>query len=410
MHPIKARLPLLLLTVPLLSLFLAGCWDQQEVEDRALILGMAIDRAENPGNIQSKDRVNHLEPNPIPADKMIRVTASIAVPGRIPLGPGEGGGGSGSQDTTKPVWVVSVFGHTVNDALNNLQQQIADPKFLIHLRVIVVSEEVAYDTLEHINDYFRRDSEVRRRTWLLISKGEAARFLNVAPPLERVPTLYVLAMLDKSVHLGKFPRDYIGTFWSTQSKQGQEGYLPYVDIRRNENILIGGMALFRNNKMVGTSEPLEIGAFMAVQAMNPGGYSPLVDVPGIGPVMATTTLRKSKIDLEMKNGSPRFKVMIYLEQDLEEKYFEDSVIDEKAISKIEETISKEVNQIILNFIRKTQRMKSDIFGFGEHIRAKEHAYWSARIGSKEKWETHYADLPVEVQTTVRINRTGMQFR
>lgn len=112
----------------------------------------------------------------------------------------------------------------------------------------------------------------------------------------------------------------------------------------------------------------------------------------------------------MKNGSPRFKVKIYLEQDLQEKYFEDSVIDEKAISKIEETISKEANKIILNFIRKTQRMKSDVFGFGEHIRAKEHAYWSARIGSKEKWETHYAVLPVEVQTTVRINRTGMQFR
>ncbi|MFS0837094.1 Ger(x)C family spore germination protein [Paenibacillus sp. 1P03SA] len=409
MHPTRARLPLLLLTVPLLSLLLAGCWDQQEVEDRALILGMAIDRAVDPAAIESKDRVNHLESNPIPADKMIRVTASIAVPGRIPLGPGEGGGGSG-QGTTKPVWVVTVFGHTVNDALNNLQQQIADPKFLIHLRVIVVSEEVAYDTLEHINDYFRRDSEVRRRTWLLISKGEAARFLNVAPPLERVPTLYVLAMLDKSVKLGKFPRDYIGTFWSTQSKQGQEGYLPYVDIRQNENILIGGMALFRNNKMVGTSEPLEIGAFMSVKQMNPGGYSPLVNVPGIGPVMASTTLRKSKIDLEMKNGSPRFKVMIYLEQDLEEKYFEDTVIDEKAISKIEEATSKEVNKIIISFIRKTQRMKSDIFGFGEYIRAKEHEYWTARIGSKEKWEDEYADLPIEVQSTVRINRTGMQYR
>ncbi|WP_405080149.1 Ger(x)C family spore germination protein [Paenibacillus chitinolyticus] len=410
MHPTRARLALLLLTVPLLSLLLAGCWDQQEIEDRALILGMAIDRAADPADLESKDRVNHLEPNPIPADKMIRVTASIAVPGRIPLGPGEGGGGSGGQGTTKPVWVVTVFGHTVNDALNNLQQQIADPKFLVHLRVIVVSEDVAYDTLEHINDYFRRDSEVRRRTWLLISRGEAARFLNVAPPLERVPTLYVLAMLEKSVKLGKFPRDYIGTFWSTQSKQGQEGYLPYVDIRQKENILIGGMALFRNNKMVGTSEPLEIGAFMSVKQMNPAGYSPLVNVPGIGPVMTTTTLRKSKIDLEMKNGSPRFKVMIYLEQDLEEKYFEDTVIDEKAISKIEEATSKEVNKIIVNFIRKTQRMKSDIFGFGEYIRAKEHGYWTARIGSKEKWEDKYADLPIEVQSTVRINRTGMQYR
>lgn len=42
-----------------------------------------------------------------------------------------------------PVWVVEVYGYTLDDAMNNLQQQISDPRYLIHLRVIIISEDIA---------------------------------------------------------------------------------------------------------------------------------------------------------------------------------------------------------------------------------------------------------------------------
>lgn len=73
---------------------------------------------------------------------MIRVAAQIGLPGRIPLGPGEGGGQTdgGGQNT---VWVIEVVGHSIDDALMNLQQQISGRLFFGHLRVIVVSEAVA---------------------------------------------------------------------------------------------------------------------------------------------------------------------------------------------------------------------------------------------------------------------------
>ncbi|WP_068773361.1 Ger(x)C family spore germination protein [Paenibacillus sp. FJAT-26967] len=408
MKPNLCKLPLFLAVCLSFPFVLAGCWDRLEIEDRSLILGMAIDLTDQ-SLVESKlDRVNHSSPNPIPGSKLIRVTTSIAVPGRIPLGPSEGG--SGGQGKDKPVWVVRVYGHTVDDALNNLQQQIADPTYLIHLRVIVISEEVARDHMEHLNDYFRRNSEVRRRTWLLVSNGEAARFLNVAPPLERVPTLYVLSMLEKSVKLGKFPPDYIGEFWSKLSKHGQDAYLPFVDIRQKENILIGGMALFRNNKMVGTTEPLEIGAYMAVKQINPGGYTPLVNVPGIGPIMMNTTERKSRIQVNMKDGQPHFLITVHLEQDLGEKYNEDIEITERTIGQIESSVAKETKRIIENLIRRTQAKESDIFGLGEYVRAKEPGYWNTHIKTKEKWHQAYRTLPIEVSTKVHLNRTGMEYK
>lgn len=77
---------------------------------------------------------------------MIRLTAQISVPGRIPLGPQTGGGG-GEQE---PVWVLSSYGHTIDDALLNLQQELADELFLGHLRIIVVNEKLAKKALNDL--------------------------------------------------------------------------------------------------------------------------------------------------------------------------------------------------------------------------------------------------------------------
>lgn len=172
-----------------------------EIEDRALVLGLSIDKIPA-DDTQKEDRVTHIHDNSLPTE-MISVTAQIAVPGRVPLGPGTGG--SAGEGKTSPVWVVSVRGISLDDAMNNLQQQIADPRYLVHLRIIIISEEIARGSLAELNDYLRRNPEIRRRTWLLVSEGRASAFMDVNPPLQRVPTLYILSMMEKSVSSGKFP-------------------------------------------------------------------------------------------------------------------------------------------------------------------------------------------------------------
>jgi spore germination protein KC len=94
---------------------LTGCWDRLEIEERAMILGVAIDKApakeiEKPRNITFIGQ--NVPETEAPA---LRITIQLAVPGRIPLGPSEGGGGSKGE---KPVWVVSAVGHTIDDAFN----------------------------------------------------------------------------------------------------------------------------------------------------------------------------------------------------------------------------------------------------------------------------------------------------
>lgn len=402
-HPVKL-LALALLALPILT----GCWDRLEIEERSVVLGISIDAA-SPEEVKEEKEISHLKGTfPAPEKDLIRVAAQIALPGRIPLGPGEGGGqGQGSEQT---VWVIHVVGHSIDDAIMNLQQQLSGRLFFGHLRVIIVSEEVAKKGLQNVSDYFRRNSEVRRMAWMLVSQGNAEKLMKAAPKLGRVPTLYLSATMDSAVKLGKFPNNFVGNFWSNSSKKGQEGFLPYVGIKEEENIEILGLAYFKGERMVGSTKPLEIGAYMGIKGINPAGYRGIISLDGgEKTVTLNATRRKSKIEARIEDGLPRITVSIYNELNIEEKLSEQVLINNPDILKeIERKDNEAATKLHEGLIKQTQAKGADIFGFGEYVRAKEPKFWNEHIKTAEKWQEMYKDITVEVKITIKIRRVGMK--
>ncbi|QYR19539.1 Ger(x)C family spore germination protein [Paenibacillus sp. sptzw28] len=405
--PKRVKTILLLLLLGLTFPLLAGCWDRLEIEERAVILAIAIDKAAGKEGLQESE-VSHIKGAiPAPDTGQIRLTAQIAVPGRIPLGPGEGGGGSSSQ---KPVWVLSATGHSIDDAMMVLQQELADRIFLGHLRVIIVSEQVARRGMGDINDYLRRNPEVRRLAWLAVSRRNAGEMMKAAPQLERVPGLYLMAMFDHAVQMGKYPNEFIGVFWSKASSKGVEPILPVLEIKDSGNIEIKGLAYFKKDKLVGTSKPLEIGLYMALTNVHRGGYTGFVPMHGLAPsIMVRSTHRKTLTKVYFKDGEPRVNVHIFLEHNVEENILESFPIDkQRDLDEIAERDSALVKEAAAALIKETQKAGSDIFGFGEHFRAKMPGYWNRHVRTKTNWEEIYKDLPINVHATVRMRRVGMK--
>ena len=395
----------LLLTFALLLPILSGCWDQQTIEDRATILGIAIDQVD-PESVSRQEDVTHAQgDSPLREDQKpgIRLTAQIAVPGRLPLGAQETGG------EKSPVWVVSVVAHTLDGAMADLQQEIADELFFGHLRVVVVSETVARNGLRDWGDYLRRNPEIRRTAWLAVSQGEAERLMRIAPPLERVPTLYLTGMLDRAVEMGKFPNMSEGRFWSYDSAKGRDPYLPYLQVEEGGNIKIKGLAIFRDAKMVGVTDPLQIGYFMGIMGLDPGGYSVLLPVPG-GSDTAYYTFtaadRKARRKLTLKNGRPHITVDILIEGDVGEVVGQKLTQD--VLRKMEKQIATFAEDNYPQFIKQTQKQGSDIFAFGESVRGRLPGYWSDKVQTSEKWRELYVDLPVELNVKIKIRRYGMK--
>ncbi|WP_157265941.1 Ger(x)C family spore germination protein [Paenibacillus sp. FJAT-27812] len=389
--------------------FITGCWDRLEIEERAVVLGVSIDTANTEEASQEEDEVAHVSGSiPAPAVGMVRVAVQIALPGRIPLGPGESGGSSGSAEQT--VWVIDVVGHSIDDAFMNLQQQVSSRLFFGHLRVIVVSEAVAKKGLENVNDYFRRNPEVRRMAWMMISKGRAIKFMKAAPKLERVPTLYLMSTLDEGMRMGKFPKDYIGIFWSNVSKKGQEGFLPYVEMKKEQNVEIKGLAYFVGEHLVGVTKPLEIAGYLGIKGVNPAGYRVFIQLDNSSDtIMTNTTYRKSKIKVHIKDNIPHFTIKVAVELNIEEKLSEKSKLNNPAILKLYEKKQEEVSvKFYSDIIKKTQQKGSDIFGFGEYIRAMQPQYWNKHIKTNEKWRSVYKECEFDIHVSMKLRRIGMK--
>jgi spore germination protein KC len=402
---LQSRFKLFLIFISIFPL-LTGCWDRLEIESRAVILAISIDEAKPEDEMESSNATQFKKQNVTGStDGRVSITVQIAVPGRIPLG-GGGGGGGGGESSKSPVWVLSSAGETINEALANLQQQLALRLFFGHLRVIVVSESVARKGIINLNDYFRRHPEVRRTAWMAVSKGEARSFMTATPQLERVPTLYLLATMDQAVKMGRLPNDFLGIFFSSSSAKGQEGYLPYLKLKKEDNIEIAGLAYFKSDKMVGATNALQIGAFMGMKQMNPGGYSIIEQIPGKTAVMIQITHRKAKITVGIKDGKPHATVKCLIEMDVQEKSNEDFKLTEESIKKLEGIVEEDGVKAFKKLIKQTQKDGSDIFGFGEYVRATQSAYWNREIRSKEKWESMYQDISVDVNLSVMVRRIG----
>ena len=399
----------LLMSIFLLCpLLLSGCWDAQEIEQRATVLAIGIDEVNmDEDNQKSEGNIAHsVNKFPIPEKDMIRVTAQIAVPGRIPLGPAQGSGG----DTTKPVLIVKVVGHTLQDALVNLQQQIAFEVFLGQLRIIVLNEKVAKKGTQRFNDFLRRNPEIRRTASLVVSKESASSYMKLIPELQRIPALYLADMVDNLSALGRFPPSFIGLYWTILSSKGQDPYLPYLTIKDKSSIQLSGLAYFNEDKMAGKTTPLEIGYFMAIKGIAQGGYSVFIKVPDQDEeVLVRAISRKTKIKVSLKDGKPHVDIKIRYESEIEEKGSQNILInDSKIVRKIEKEASKDVSKSLKKLIVKTQKAESDIFGFGEHFRAKFPKYWNKQIETKEKWNKVYKDLTYDIHVESRIHRVGMK--
>lgn len=397
----------------LLASLLTGCWDRLEIEERAVVLGIGIDLAGAEAERQEDEISHSVHSLPPPKTGMLRVTVQIAVPGRIPLGPGAGGGGAGAPSGggggQNTVWVVEGVGHTLDDAVNNLQQRISPPLFFGHLRIIVLSEALARRGIENLNDFFHRNSEVRRMNWMFICEGEAIELMKASPQLERVPTIYLMNTMDQSVKMGRFPNQFLGMFWSASSSKGREGFLPYVKLKSQGSIQLNGLAYFRNDQMVGVTDPIDIPIYMGILGQNPAGGQAFVKVPGTKDyVLFGARNRKSSIRPYVKDGKPHMSIEIMLEGNLLEKANESVQLEDAVLRQIEQQLIAETTKAYRQLIRETQEKGADIFGFGEQFRGKLPRYWDKEIRTKAKWQQMYRDLSIDLNVSIHLRRIGMK--
>lgn len=375
----------------LLALLLAGCWDRRELNELGISMAMGIDRAGD----------------------QYEVTVQVVQPGEVTQKDGQSG--------RAPVTVYKASGATLFEALRRMTNDSPRKIYSSHLRFAIFGEEAARQGIGDALDLLSRDNELRTDFYLLVAKGTTAEnVLDILTPMEKIPANKVYRSIDMSERNGGFTAAVsLDEFISVYVSDGKEPTVGGVEVagsdeagRFRENvktirpaarILNAGLAVFREDKLVGWLDEAESRGYNIVV----GNVKKAVDhvaCPQGGNVALEWVDSTSKLRGSVRNGAPRLKVDVRVEENIGEVQCALDLNRSSDIRELERRAEQRVEELARQAVEAMQKTYgSDVFGFGEAIHRSDPRAWRSL---KKDWEEAFKSARVDVKATVKIRRSG----
>ena len=147
----------------------SGCWNYREVDKFFVVAGVAIDKGKTARYSMTAEFINI----------------------------------SGGKDSKMASKTVSAEGKTLFDAARNIIAVSGKRLYWSHIKVIIISKELASEGILNILDFIMRDSETREDTPILISKDETAKEIFSGESTDEILSIALGETLENQKSLGK---------------------------------------------------------------------------------------------------------------------------------------------------------------------------------------------------------------
>lgn len=377
-----------------LSFLLTSCWNYRELNDLALALGEAIDKA--PG----KDEYRF----------SFQVVNSKEIVGQKAAG-------------TVPVNVYSDSGKTLLEAVRKASKKVPRRINAQHLRIIVIGEEAARQGIEEVIDLLERDPELRMTTRVLIAKGsDAETILKTIAPLEPIPANAILGKVkvtskvlaesyETELHhiirglMTKGGGPVISGIRLVGDKEAGRKKSNLEQTATPAQLQTTGMALFKQGKLVGWAAGNKARGLAWV---NNKMRSTVVNL-NCGDqrnAIAIELLRtKTNIAGKLEGGRPVIRLEIDQIGFVEEVMCSVDLGKSAVIRDLERQLNDETQRIVMSAVQHAQKLKTDVLGFGAAIERAHPKMWHS--GVEKEWASLFPAAKVEIKVHSSIRRTGM---
>ncbi|MFA5527018.1 MAG: Ger(x)C family spore germination protein [Peptostreptococcales bacterium] len=363
---------------------LSGCWDKEEIDQRAIIAGVGIDKNQE--------------------EEGIHMTVQVIIPDEVQK----------QSAKQSAVWIGTVTGTSAFDAARNLTLKTGSKALWSHCRMLVVGEEAAKSGVSDFIDWFERDHELRRRTYLLISKGEAKDIIEARTGRERVPAFDVVELLDTGYVTSKVLLVDLHHFFSLMSSKTACAVVPGIEIytrediegEKNRLIRASGSAIFKDYKLQAWIDDNETRGMMWVLNQVKNGVIEVENLLDNGRIISLEILRsKTKIKPHLKDDEISITIEIKEEGNIGGTPIPSSDLSNpENIKKIEERKEEAIKKEVEHIIKKAQDLNTDIFDFGRAIYRKYPQVWKS---IEKEWDEIFPTLKVNVIVDAKIRRSGL---
>ncbi len=383
----------LFIMIFLLLNVLSGCWNRRELNELAITVAFAIDHAN---------------------DQYI-ITTQVVNPAEVAAKQG------GGQRTA--VTIYQEKGDTVFEAIRRLTSVTPRKLYFPHIRILVLSEEVAKKGIGDVIDFLSRDHELRSDFYVLIAKdAKAEDVLKVLTHLEDIPANKLFTSLETSekawapsmaVTLDELTADIVAEGKEAQLTGLQiKGGIPKAEksehvqeIETDVDLKYTGMAVFKDDKLIGWLNEADSKTINYVQG-NVKSTIGVVSCPEEKGKVAIEVIRtKADLKAKVENGLPKGTIEIKIEGNVGDVQCRKLDLSKtKTIDDLEKESERRSKEMFESTIAKVQEeFKVDVFGFGEAIHRSNPDYWKK---VKKEWNEKFADMAIEVKTDVKIRRVG----
>ena len=391
-------------------LILTGCWDLKGLDRQVFVIGIGLDVSDEKGKID----ITYLIANP-------EVGTSFA-------------GGGTEEDTVMTVTMRSPdflsLRHSVNAA-------VAREISYDLLKVIVVSEELAKDE-EFIRFLYsaEKDREIKRNTYLIVTKEKAAEFLSKNDPkfLTR-PHKFYENMIQRGIEVGFIPNSelhhffrvteedanlFLATYATTNIRQKEDEYrINEMDALAGDVRIEGetnsanflGAAVFLEGMMIGTLTGVENRIVMLLHDASSitDILAPIPD-PFHEDYELTVRIRKqhnTSVEMNVHDMPSKIHVTLPLTVDvLTDPSMENPVDNKKKVEKLRSTMEEFMETKIMALVEKSQKeFKAEPFGWSLYARKE---FKTLKDYMEFDWMRTYPEMKIDVDVEIRFGQFGRQ--
>lgn len=377
-----------------LSLFTTGCWDREELNDRAIVLGWGLDLQE---------------------DGTYLGTANIVLPKGAKAGGGAQAGGE--QGGSNSFMTESATGRNNNDVAQNMQKKLSRTIFPGHRRNIFIGEKLARHGIAGVLDEYSRNPTVRPRTNIFVVQGGTAQqVMSLGYQLETNPAIAVQKTQEK---MGAPVARSLVDFYMMANGPGC-AVMPTLRIVQPEKkvkteskddsppkptLEHAGVSIFdRNFKLKGYLDTEEFWVRLwLVDKLKRRVVTGVVDEEDNN---FTITMDKFKREIksEIKGDKISFDVKLKGMGTLNENNSTLDLSRQQNIFKAERIAEKGLLQQIEPVVEKVQQdFKCDVFEFGDTLHRQHPRKWK---DIESRWEELFPKAEVKLSVKINITDTG----
>ncbi|MGC8487102.1 MAG: Ger(x)C family spore germination C-terminal domain-containing protein [Clostridia bacterium] len=365
----RMRLAAILL---LLTLLLAGCWDDIPIDQRALVLMMGVWPA---------------------AHGQVKVAFQIpTAAGLATLGGAPGGGGSGGS---AEVYVLTATGPTMMAALSHAEEDSSRDLYLGQTGMVILSSRLDPAQFNDVVATLTRIGPFAKTAYIGTTTASESKFMNTTPQERRIPALYFLGVFGCQPCL---PVAMHRTVWRLEHDAFTPGVTFWDPLitPRAQSFQLQRMVLYRGGRIAAILNARE--TLMMGLALGRTMKAPL-QLPGLGGGPASVRAVRGVATPSTKLVGGRLHLAISLQVVGTVDILPVGQASSHNIPILEGQLAHVVAVGVLKTLRQAQSVGADPVGFGM-------AFLYHNPSEVRNWPTLYRRASIQVAVHVTLHDLG----